>query len=56
MSVVNSSSERLGGASVVATSVVPDEVGQIKDALQRWSDIDKIDLIITLGRILQYNF
>ncbi|XP_010240846.1 PREDICTED: molybdopterin biosynthesis protein CNX1 [Nelumbo nucifera] len=49
VSVVNSSSERLGGARVVATAVVPDEVGKIKDVLQKWSDIDKIDLILTLG-------
>ncbi|GKV28745.1 hypothetical protein SLEP1_g37757 [Rubroshorea leprosula] len=49
VSVVNSSSEKLGGAKVVATSVVPDDVGKIKDVLQRWSDIDKMDLILTLG-------
>ncbi|GLT48396.1 hypothetical protein SLA2020_220260 [Shorea laevis] len=49
VSVVNSSSEKLGGANVVATSVVPDDVGKIKDVLQRWSDIDKMDLILTLG-------
>uniref|UniRef100_A0A7N2KL67 MoaB/Mog domain-containing protein n=1 Tax=Quercus lobata TaxID=97700 RepID=A0A7N2KL67_QUELO len=49
VSVVNSSSERLGGARVVATAVVPDEVSKIKDVLQRWSDIDKMDLILTLG-------
>ncbi|OVA02942.1 Molybdopterin binding domain [Macleaya cordata] len=49
VSVVNSLSERLGGAKVVATAVVPDEVGKIKDVLQRWSDIDKVDLILTLG-------
>lgn len=49
VSVVNSSSERLGGACVIATTVVPDEVDKIKDVLQKWSDVDKIDLIITLG-------
>ncbi|XP_058093596.1 molybdopterin biosynthesis protein CNX1 isoform X2 [Magnolia sinica] len=49
VSVVNSSSEGLGGARVVATSVVPDEVGKIQDILRRWSDIDKVDLILTLG-------
>ncbi|CAL5428451.1 unnamed protein product [Camellia sinensis] len=49
VSVVNSSSERLGGAKVVATAVVPDDVPQIKDVLQRWSDVDKVDLILTLG-------
>ncbi|KAK7819696.1 molybdopterin biosynthesis protein cnx1, partial [Quercus suber] len=54
VSVVNSSSERLGGARVVATAVVPDEVSKIKDVLQRWSDIDKMDLILTLGKILAF--
>ncbi|KAK1287217.1 Molybdopterin biosynthesis protein CNX1 [Acorus calamus] len=49
VSVVNSSSEILGGARVVATAVVPDEVDRIKDVLQRWSDVDKVDLILTLG-------
>ncbi|KAB1226856.1 Molybdopterin biosynthesis protein CNX1 [Morella rubra] len=49
VSVINSSSERLGGARVVATTVVPDEVTQIQDVLRRWSDIDKMDLILTLG-------
>lgn len=46
---MNSSSEKIGGAYVAATSVVPDEVDKIKDILQKWSDIDKVDLIITLG-------
>ncbi|XP_007015551.2 PREDICTED: molybdopterin biosynthesis protein CNX1 [Theobroma cacao] len=49
VSVVNSSSEKLGGAKVVAAAVVSDDVGKIKDVLQRWSDIDKMDLILTLG-------
>ncbi|KAH7862116.1 hypothetical protein Vadar_000157 [Vaccinium darrowii] len=49
VSVVNSSSERLGGAKIVATAVVPDEVPKIKDVLQRWSDVDQVDLILTLG-------
>ncbi|XP_021277813.1 molybdopterin biosynthesis protein CNX1 isoform X2 [Herrania umbratica] len=49
VSVVNSSSEKLGGAKVVSTAVVSDDVGKIKDVLQRWSDIDKMDLILTLG-------
>ncbi|KAL1098124.1 hypothetical protein V6Z11_D05G079500 [Gossypium hirsutum] len=52
VSVVNSSSEKLGGAKVVATGVVSDDVGKIKEVLQRWSDIDKLDLILTLGKIL----
>ena len=46
---MNSTSESLGGACVIATSVVPDEVDMIKDVLQKWSDIDKVDLILTLG-------
>ncbi|KAM7258027.1 hypothetical protein ACFE04_013768 [Oxalis oulophora] len=49
ISVVDSSSEKLGGARVVKQAVVPDEVSKIKDVLQRWSDVDKIDLILTLG-------
>ncbi|XP_065866320.1 molybdopterin biosynthesis protein CNX1 [Euphorbia lathyris] len=49
VSVVNSSSEKLGGARVVSTAVVPDDVSNIKDVLRRWSDIDRMDLILTLG-------
>ncbi|XP_057953421.1 molybdopterin biosynthesis protein CNX1 isoform X2 [Malania oleifera] len=49
VSVVNSSSDRLGGARVVATAVVPDDVGKIKDMLKSWSDVEKMDLILTLG-------
>ncbi|KAL2557340.1 Molybdopterin biosynthesis protein CNX1 [Forsythia ovata] len=49
VSVVNSSSEKLGGANVVATAVVPDEVPKIKEYLKRWSDVDKMDLVLTLG-------
>ncbi|PKA56689.1 Molybdopterin biosynthesis protein CNX1 [Apostasia shenzhenica] len=49
ISVVNSSSEALGGAVIVATGIVPDEVDKIKVLLERWSDIDKVDLILTLG-------
>ncbi|KAJ0085405.1 hypothetical protein Patl1_07178 [Pistacia atlantica] len=41
--------ERLGGVKVVAIAVVPDDVGKIKDVIQRWSDIDGMDLILTLG-------
>lgn len=47
--MVNSLSEKLGGAHVVATAVVPDEVDKIKNTLLKWSDIDKVDLILTLG-------
>ncbi|CAI9105833.1 OLC1v1004851C1 [Oldenlandia corymbosa var. corymbosa] len=49
ISVVNSASERLGGARVAATAVVPDDVPQIKDVLLQWSDVEKMDLILTLG-------
>jgi molybdopterin biosynthesis enzyme MoaB len=55
VSVVNSSSERLGGAMVVATTVVPDDVSKIKDVLKRWSDVDKMDLILTLGKIFAFH-
>jgi hypothetical protein len=51
VSVVNSSSEKLGGATVVATAVVPDEVDKIKEILVKWSDIDRVNLILTLGYI-----
>ncbi|KAI4308330.1 hypothetical protein L6164_031414 [Bauhinia variegata] len=49
VSVINSSSEKLGGARVIATAVAPDDVGKIQDVLRRWSDIEEMDLIITLG-------
>lgn len=49
ISVVNSSSEKLGGAYVFASSVVPDEVDEISRTLKKWSDIDSVDLILTLG-------
>ncbi|CAA7396130.1 unnamed protein product [Spirodela intermedia] len=49
VSVVNSMSERLGGASVVATCVVPDETDRIQSTLRQWCDIDKVDLVLTLG-------
>lgn len=52
VSVVNSSSERLGGARVVATAVAPDNVEKIQHILKTWSDIEKVDLIITLGMFL----
>lgn len=52
ISVVKSSSERLGGARVVATAVVPDDVPKIKEILQKWCDIDKMDMILTLGEVL----
>ncbi|KAI5667091.1 hypothetical protein M9H77_16944 [Catharanthus roseus] len=49
ISVVNSLSEKLGGGRVVATAVVPDEVEDIRNIIQRWSDVEKMDLILTLG-------
>ncbi|XP_068658754.1 molybdopterin biosynthesis protein CNX1 isoform X2 [Aristolochia californica] len=49
VSVINSCSEKLGGARVSATAVVPDEVSKIQEVIQTWSDIDKVDLILTLG-------
>ncbi|XP_074296472.1 molybdopterin biosynthesis protein CNX1-like isoform X2 [Silene latifolia] len=49
IALINSSSEKLGGAKVVATAVVPDDIPKIKEILRRWSDVDKIDLILTLG-------
>ncbi|XLR29812.1 hypothetical protein HN51_049683 [Arachis hypogaea] len=52
VSVVNSSSERLGGAKVVATAVAPDDVAKIQEFLKRWSDVEHVDLILTLGTFL----
>ncbi|KAL8129985.1 hypothetical protein V2J09_019140 [Rumex salicifolius] len=49
ISVINSSSEKLGGAEVVATAVVSDDIPKIKEILQKWSDVDEMDLILTLG-------
>ncbi|KAL9258047.1 Molybdopterin biosynthesis protein CNX1-like protein [Drosera capensis] len=49
VAVVNSVSEKLGGAKVIATAVVPDETSKIKDILRRWTDVEKMDLILTLG-------
>ncbi|XP_011043840.1 PREDICTED: molybdopterin biosynthesis protein CNX1 isoform X2 [Populus euphratica] len=48
VSVINSSSEKLG-ARVVSTAVVPDDVSKIKAVVQKWSDTDRMDLILTLG-------
>lgn len=36
---------------MVATAVVPDEVDKIKDILVQWSDIDGVNLILTLGDV-----
>lgn len=49
ISVINNSSEKLGGAKVVFTAVVPDDVPKIKEVIKKWSDEGKVDLIITLG-------
>lgn len=54
LSVISSLSEKLGGARVVAKAVVPDEVEKIKEALKDWSDVDRIDLILTLGPAFFY--
>ena len=52
ISIVSSSSEKLRGARVVATVVVPDDVSKIKEILQKWSDVDRMDLLLTLGEFL----
>lgn len=54
VSVVSSSSEKLGGATVVATAVVPDEVDKIKGILVQWSDVDHVNLILTLGNMISF--
>lgn len=53
VSIVQASSEKLGGASIVATAVVSDDVSKIQDVLVKWCDVDKVDLILTLGNISQ---
>ncbi|KAJ0913097.1 putative transferase [Helianthus annuus] len=52
VSVVNSASEKLGGAMVAATAVVSDDIPNIKGILERWSDVEKMDLILTLGDLI----
>ncbi len=42
-------SDRLGGATVVATAVVPDSVPAIQEKLLQWSDSDHLHLILTTG-------
>lgn len=37
------------GWTVVETSVLPDEAGQISGLLKQWSDSGKVDLILTTG-------
>lgn len=49
VSVVSSLSEKLGGARVAATGVVADEIEEIREILKKWSDVDKMDMILTLG-------
>ncbi|KAG6590267.1 Molybdopterin biosynthesis protein CNX1, partial [Cucurbita argyrosperma subsp. sororia] len=49
VSIVQTSSEKLGGVSIVATAIVSDDVSKIQDVLVKWCDIDKVDLILTLG-------
>jgi molybdopterin biosynthesis enzyme MoaB len=51
LSVISALSEKLGGAYVVAKAVVPDEIEKIKETLKSWSDVDGIDLILTLGSV-----
>jgi molybdopterin biosynthesis enzyme MoaB len=47
--VINQLSEKLGGAEVVATAAVHDSIEDIQKVLTKWSDHDKINLIITTG-------
>lgn len=55
MEVIQSVSERLGGATIAATSVVPDDVVAIQQVLKRWSDVDHLNLILTTGSSLTLN-
>ena len=49
---VCSSSEKLGGARVVLTAVVSDDVSKLKAVLQKWSYNDRMDLILDLNATL----
>lgn len=42
-------SKRLGGATVFDTAVVHDEIIEIQQVLKKWSDQDKVQLILTTG-------
>lgn len=54
MEVVNQLSEKLGGAKVVATAAVQDIVEDIQEVLKKWSDHDKVHLIITTGLLFYF--
>lgn len=47
--VIKKFSERLGGAIVFATAVVHDDISEIQQVVKKWSDEDKVDLVITTG-------
>ncbi|KAI5063213.1 hypothetical protein GOP47_0021760 [Adiantum capillus-veneris] len=47
--VIKRFSEKLGGANVFATAVVHDDIPEIQQMLKKWSDQDKVHLIITTG-------
>lgn len=37
------------GWEVAATAIAPDEVNQIRDVLIQWSDVDRLNLVVTTG-------
>ena len=47
--MIKKNSEKLGGAVVIATAVAHDDVMEIQQMLKKWSDEDKVNLIITTG-------
>ncbi|MCO5575023.1 hypothetical protein L7F22_028820 [Adiantum nelumboides] len=47
--VIERFSEKLGGAKVFDTAVVHDDILEIQQMLKKWSDQDKLHLIITTG-------
>lgn len=47
--VIEKFSEKLGGASVFATAVVHDDLSEIQQVVKKWSDEDKVNLVITTG-------
>eukprot|EP00899_Mesostigma_viride_P012740 jgi/Mesvir1/21467/Mv03923-RA.1 len=49
VAAIQAASERLGGATVMATAVVPDVAADISATLISWADEKRLDLILTLG-------
>ena len=50
--MIKNNSVKLGGATVIATAVVHDDISEIQQILKKWSDEDKVNLIITSGFLI----